>query len=173
EQELWRGIQTRLHQGREIYGGLQDDPRVRDGRILPSETRTLATMLRALAGRADGESETDRFALMRRALVGLGKGGGWGSTNANAFAILSLSDLLGRGSGASGAATLSLSAPGGPRTLSLGEGEPTAFWVATTPGAATLTLAAGATTPVSARAELSYVPAADGSQAASRRDGFV
>lgn len=177
EQELWRGVQTRLHQGREIYGGLQDDPRVRDGRILPSETRTLATMLRALAGRADGESETDRFALIRRALVGLGKGDGWGSTNANAFAILALSDLLGRGSGSvgssGGAATLTLAAPGGPRTLSLGGGEPTAFWVATTPGAAALTLAAGSTTPVSARAELSYVPAAGGSQAPSRRDGFV
>jgi hypothetical protein len=55
----------------------------------------------------------------------------------------------------------------------LGPGEPTAFWVSTAPGAATLTLAAGTTTPVSARAELSYVPAADGSQAPARREGFV
>jgi len=38
--ELWDGLVIRLHQGREIYGGLQVRRQTRNGLILPSETRT-------------------------------------------------------------------------------------------------------------------------------------
>ncbi len=173
EQELWRGLVVRLHQGREIYGGLQDRRAARSGLILPSETRTLAEMTRALAARTAGAEEEQRLGLLAGALIGLGRGDGWGSTNANASAILALAELIGRGGRHPATATLELSTADGLTRLRLGDGEPTAFWRSTAPGAAELRLAAGASGPVQARAELSFLPAAPGSQAVPRRDGFV
>jgi len=46
--ELWDGLVIRLHQGREIYGGLQARREKRAGLILPGETRTVASMTEAL-----------------------------------------------------------------------------------------------------------------------------
>ncbi len=173
EQELWRGMVVRLHQGREIYGGLQDRRAARNGLILPTETRTLAEMTRALASRASDAGEEQRLALLSAALVGLGRGDGWGSTNANASAILALTERLGRGERRGAAAELELRAAGESTHLALTALEPTTFWRSTAPGRAELTLAAGAAAAVMARAELSYLPAAPGGQAEPRREGFV
>ena len=49
---LWDGVVVRLWQGREAYGGLQTTADARNGLILPSETRTVAEVTRALG--ADG-----------------------------------------------------------------------------------------------------------------------
>jgi len=174
ERKLWDGMIVRLHQGREIYGGLQETRAgARNGLILPTETRTLAGMTRALVPRASGADEEQRLGLLTGALIGLGRGDGWGSTNANSSAILALAELIGRGGARAAAAGLDLAAPDGARSFALGEGEPTAFWRSTAPGRAELRLAVGAAGPVAARAEVSYLPAAPGSQAAPRRDGFV
>jgi len=59
--------------------------------ILPSETRTLSEMTRALV-QTDGDNA--RIQLLVDALVTLGRGDGWGSTNANASALLALADLV-------------------------------------------------------------------------------
>src|SRR5574340_834091 len=83
----------RMYQGREIYGGLQETASSRNGLILPSETRTLAEVVRASA--ASGKPEP-RLAVLSDALVTLGQGDGWGSTQANAAAMLALSDYLKR-----------------------------------------------------------------------------
>ncbi|MBN2056502.1 alpha-2-macroglobulin, partial [bacterium] len=48
------GIVTKLHQGREVYGGLQDDFAAQNELILPGEVRTLAQVVRALE-RVDGD----------------------------------------------------------------------------------------------------------------------
>jgi len=173
EQELWRGMVVRLHQGGEIYGGLQDRRAQRNGLILPSETRTLAEMTRALATRASDAAEEARLALLSGALVGLGRGDGWGSTNANASAILALAELLGRGARRGVAAQVELAAAAGTTDLTLDEREATRFWSSAAPGRAELRLAAAAAQPVRVRAELSYLPAAPGAAAAPRREGFV
>jgi hypothetical protein len=90
---LWGGLVLRLYGGRQIYGGLQEGPgrSPANGLILPSETRTVAEMTRALA-RHDGADP--RLATLVEALVTLGGDDGWGSTNANAEALLALSELL-------------------------------------------------------------------------------
>ncbi|HLY57829.1 MAG TPA: alpha-2-macroglobulin family protein, partial [Stellaceae bacterium] len=81
---LWRGLIINQHNGKDVYGGLQE------GRyatlsplILPSETRVLSELLRATAA-----SDDPRRRLVVDALVTLGQGSGWGSTNANAEALL-------------------------------------------------------------------------------------
>jgi|GEM_PF-272602 len=94
---LWGGLVLRLYGGRQIYGGLQEGPghSPANGLILPSETRTVAEMTRALAlhARHDGAADP-RLATLVEALTTLGDGDGWGSTNANAAALLALSELL-------------------------------------------------------------------------------
>jgi hypothetical protein len=173
EEQLWNGTVTRLHQGREIYGGLKEERAARSPLVLPTETRTLATMVQALAPRATGSAEEEKLRLLVAALVGLGKGDGWGTTNANAAAIAALAERLASGRSAAGEAKLALAAPEGARDLTLGPGSPTARWVSTAPGTATLTLAPGGAATVVARVQTSYLPAEDGSRAPARREGFV
>ena len=81
------GAIVQLHQGRETYGGLQHDPSQRSGLILPSESRTLASMTRALALT---DEKHERLPLLVDALVGLGADDGWGTTNANTGALRAL-----------------------------------------------------------------------------------
>jgi hypothetical protein len=169
---LWEGIGIRLHQGREIFGGLAGEERPVDGRLLPSDARTMAEMLRALRATERTPERERRFTLLADALVALGRGDGWGSTNANAAAILALSELLLEGrEGPVARAELRLG--GRTERLEVGGAKPAAHWRSTAPGAAELAVAEDAAAPLSAAAELSYVPAAPGSEAAPRQEGFV
>jgi uncharacterized protein YfaS (alpha-2-macroglobulin family) len=170
--ELWQGIVVRLHQGREIYGGLQGQAEARNGLILPSETRTLAEMARAL-GRADAGDP--RLALLVEALVTLGRGDGWGTTNASAAALLALTERLAERPAGTGAppARLTLRAASGERGLAVGGSTPLVRAAASEAGALELALAGAAARPVGLRVETSYLPQAEGSQAAAAARGFV
>lgn len=169
--ELWGGVTTRLYQGKEIFGGLADRVTTRNQLILASETRTVAEITRSLA-RLDGQNP--RLPLLGNALVQLGKGDGWGTTNANAAALLALSELLAPPFSGAGVQQVRVRLPGQAREVELGPETPTAYLVTTAPGAAeAATGAGGQAAKVVARAEVSYVPAADGSRAAPRREGFV
>ena len=139
----------------------------------------MAEMTRALAGRAGDASQAGKFSLLSGALIARGGGDGWGSTNANASAILALTELLGKGRMEAVAASLTIASQGATVPLALGAGAPTAFWQSMDGGPASVTLVStvpapeAPSSPVGARAELSYLPAAPGSQASPRRDGFV
>ncbi len=85
ENELWNRVQTRLLHGDTIYAGLTDQPA--DPLILPSETRGLAEVIRAVAVTTPQEP---RLGLLRAGLLRLADGDGWGSTNATAFALRAL-----------------------------------------------------------------------------------
>lgn len=166
-QELWSGVVVRLHQGREIYGGLQDRGGSRSGLILPSETRTLAEMTRALVRL---QPKHPRVPVLVEALVTLGRDDGWGTTNANAAALLALSELL-QPPFAAGSHTVRVRMNGAEQVVSLGPDSPVGYAVGTGSGAGEVVLQAGS--GVVARAETTYVPAADGSHAAPRSSGFV
>ena len=75
EKALWDGIVVRLYQGREMYGGLQKEITTRNNLILPTETRTIAQMTRAVA-RYDAKNP--RLPLLVDSLVTLGRDDGWG-----------------------------------------------------------------------------------------------
>jgi uncharacterized protein YfaS (alpha-2-macroglobulin family) len=174
--ELARGVVVRLVQGRESYGGLQSRGESPSGLLLPSEARTLAEMIRALAVFAEGGGEGARagkLELMTKALVARGQKTGWGSTNANAAAMLALAERIERGGG-SAAAELVVRGAGGEETR-LAVGGPrtaAASWIDVAGGPAELAVAS-AEGPVGARVALSYLPSAPGSQAPATGNGFA
>lgn len=169
--ELWSGLVIRLYQGREIYGGLQEKRQARNGLILPSETRTVAEVTRALAR---SEQTDKRFGLLVDALVTLGRDDGWGTTNANASALLALSETLKPPFKASPKASVSIRIDGAEQTIDLSPEAPVGYRFGTGTGAGQAVLkSVDAGGKVVLKAETSYVPAADGSQVAPQSAGFV
>lgn len=90
--DVWNGVVFRLYQGNEIYGGLQETAGSRNALILPSETRTLAEVIRAAS--LSNLAAESRQQVLVNGLVTLGQDDGWGSTNANGAALLSLSTYI-------------------------------------------------------------------------------
>ena len=84
-QTLWGRVQVLARNGQPVYGGLSDIGG--SAFILPSETRALAEVLHTVAGATPDEP---RLKLLRTALVTLGDGDGWGTTNATAAALRAL-----------------------------------------------------------------------------------
>jgi hypothetical protein len=166
-EELWDGVVFRLHQGHEIFGGLQSRRATQSRLILPSETRAVAELTRALSR---AESGDPRVATLVEGLVTLGRGDGWGDTNANASALLALAEHL---EAQTDTPMREISLRLGERTqqLSVGGDTPIAFTHTVDPGAGELSVASGAA--VLARVETSYMPATDGSQVTAESRGFV
>jgi uncharacterized protein YfaS (alpha-2-macroglobulin family) len=171
EPVLLGGLVFRLHQGQEVYGGLQDrNLGARSGLILPSETRTVAEVTRALAELSPDHA---RLPLLVQALVTLGQGDGWGSTNANASALLALSARVDSRTARRGAGvrTIEVKTGGTSRTLTLGPGAPLAF--TSIDGADAIELSASGGGKLVVRAETSWVPAKAGTMAPAISKGFV
>ncbi len=82
---LWSRVNLLSRQGVLVYAGLTDQPQTK--LILPSEARSLAAVLRAVAAVTPSDS---RLPLLRAALLGLADGQGWGTTNATAAALRAL-----------------------------------------------------------------------------------
>ncbi len=91
--DLWKSLIFKLRDGAEVYDGLQYRSRGWGGLILSSETKTMATVARALY---KAEPANSRGRLLIDELVNLGTGDGWGSTNANAVSLMALGDVLGQ-----------------------------------------------------------------------------
>ena len=171
--KVWDGLVIRLYQGKEIYGGLQEGGASRNGLILPSETRTLAEVVRAAAAAPTADP---RLALLTDALVTLGQDNGWGSTQANASALLALADVL-KGKPVQGKApsteTQRLKVTAGVQTQTLEIGSATPMVALSSNSGAKLLLQSDAKKLLIARVETSYLPQALGSQAPSGASGFV
>ena len=161
------GVVTRLYQGREIYGGLQDTASSRNGLILPSETRTLAEVTRAVA--SDPKADP-RLQIYVDALVTLGRGDGWGSTQADASAMLALADVL-KGKPGGEIQKLDMQIGTQSSTLAIGGENPIVDTATNSP--AKITLHSLSKAPLIVRAETSYLPRAPGSEAKSEANGFV
>lgn len=164
---------VRLHQGEEIYGGLQAQRRTRSGLILPGETRTLASMAQALARTAP---DHPRLPVLYDAIVTLGRTDGWGSTNANAAAMLAIGERLKQPR--SGASTHSLALLEGGETLDarLDGANPVKVWTLAGSGAVQVqhSEASGRGAGlVLVRSDAFYLPAQDGSQQQASSHGFV
>ena len=111
---LWQGIIIKLRDGKPVYGGLQDTTR-RNPFIFPSETRTVSEVLRAVSL---DTTPDPRRAVLASALVGLGSGDGWGSTNSDAEAMLGLSQYVSAASTAPQQA-IDVALPSGKQTVTL------------------------------------------------------
>lgn len=166
---VWDGLVFRLHQGKEIYGGLQHQATPQPALILPSETRTVAEATRAVV-RADPQHP--RVQVLTDALVTLGRDDGWGSTNANAAALLALAELLQPPFPAAAPRQVTVELAGATK-LDIGPDQPLASWRSSSTEGGQITLAPGAGRAVAARLETSWIPATDGSQVAPAANGFV
>ena len=144
----------------------------RNGLILPSETRTVAEATRAIARK---DAKNPKLPLLIDALVTLGRDDGWGTTNANASALLALSEVLQPPYAGTAPRTVEVKLGGAaPAALKLGPDAPIGYLAATEGGAGSISVPAGAAgKPVLIRVETTYLPAGDGSQVAPRSDGFV
>lgn len=162
--ELWAGIVFRLQGGQESYGGLQANALTNNPLLLPSETRTLAQVIRATAP----ITTDNRRRLVVDALVGSAGDSGWGNTNANAEAFLALSDYFVNARQAERRATLATG--GRTRTLVLAADSPIARTVERGAEAISLTTA-GET--LALLTDTSFVGASDGSTVAARAEGFA
>ncbi|MBF0588401.1 MAG: alpha-2-macroglobulin [Magnetococcales bacterium] len=89
--QLWSGIKWQLHEGQERYAGLSQAALSDDEMVLPSESRALAQVIRALQAMPRGDP---RSRLLVDSLVALGRGDGWGSVNADAEAFLALAAFM-------------------------------------------------------------------------------
>ena len=168
--DLSQSLIFALRNGEEVYQGLQYRARSWGGLIHSSEIKTLASVARSLYTASPQEPNTR---LLISELISRGDTDGWGNTNANAAALLALSEVL------------RLQTPpstGHQFVLQFGE-EPVELdtngkilsqyeTVASSPGG--VMWKAGPTDNLPyARLTLDYVPAASGDQVAGRNEGFV
>jgi uncharacterized protein YfaS (alpha-2-macroglobulin family) len=162
-QTLWSRVHVLARDGVPAYAGLSDFDA--NPLILPSETRGLAEVTRAVALATPDEP---RLALLRGGLVDLGDADGWGSTNANAAALRALAaswDV------AVSDVPVTAAMPDGAHQVTLGHAVPMARWTTAVPGP--MRASNGGARPVLALHQASYVPGAPGWQAMPVQHGFV
>jgi len=155
-----------LHQGKEVYGGLQDHFSARNPLILPGETRTLAEVARALG---ENQPASPRRQLLIDALIHLGQGDGWGSTQANAAATLALVELLRSDAGTGVQADLTV----GDQTRPVESATPLARLALEGTAGGHLTIPADAPPETAVRLTTRYLPQEDGSRSPRQAHGFV
>lgn len=168
--DLWSSVVFKLREGAEVYGGLQSRIPEWGGLVLASETKTLAGVIRALH---PVEKGNPKLKLMVDELLTSAGDDGWGSTNANAAALLALRDVL-QDRKDRLPATFTLTAGGTPRTLSLDRESPTTHFVTEVTDTLQVTWDGGtAAGPFVARFDASFVPVAPGEMVEAKSYGFV
>jgi uncharacterized protein YfaS (alpha-2-macroglobulin family) len=160
---LWSRVHILARDGKPGFAGLADFDA--DPLMVPSETRGLAEVMRAVAL---ATPEEPRLALLRAGLVALGGPDGWGSTNANAAALRALATAWDVG-GADVPVALTLA--GATRQVALSRAALLLRLPETGPGA--VQVRNGGSRTVLALHESEYVPAGPGAEAAPAQHGFV
>ncbi|MYE90111.1 hypothetical protein F4X33_14065, partial [Candidatus Poribacteria bacterium] len=90
-EDLLKSLVFALRNGKEVYQGLQYRAQSWGGLINSSEVKTLASVARSLYTISPEEPKTQ---LLFDELISRGETNGWGSTNANAAALLALGEVL-------------------------------------------------------------------------------
>ena len=169
-QDLLKSLVFALRNGEEVYQGLQYRAQSWGGLINSSEVKTLANVARSLYTIDPEESKTQ---LLFDELISRGQINGWGSTNANAAALLALGEAFRLQTPPStghqfvmqfGGESVELDTAG--KTVSQYE------TVASSPGGLMWQSGPTDTLPY-ARLTLDYMPAASGDQVAGQNEGFV
>ncbi len=168
--KLADGVATRLWQGREIYAGLREDWSGRNPLVLPDETAAVAVMAQALA-RANAEPARQK--ILVDALVALGRGDGWGTTRANAAALLGLAQFLAPPFEGSRPRTVTVRIGDTRQTLTTDAAHPVGVYNAPSGAAGEVLLGGSEPGTVVLRTDTEYVPLADGSTVAPAAQGFA
>ena len=169
-QDLLKSLVFALRNGEEVYQGLQYRAESWGGLINSSEIKTLASVARSLY---TASPEDPKAHLLFDELISRGETNGWGSTNANAAALLVLGEVFRLQEPPPtghqfvlqfGDASIDFDTTG--KIVSRYETE------ASTPGGVMWKSGPTDTLP-HARLTLDYVPAASGDQVAAKNEGFV
>lgn len=91
EKELWKETVFKLKEGEEVFGGLQQRSMRIGAQVHASEIKNLSGLISAFS--LSGKSP-DKVEMMVNELVTLGSSDGWGNTNVNSNALLSLRDYM-------------------------------------------------------------------------------
>ncbi|MBV8916245.1 MAG: alpha-2-macroglobulin, partial [Acetobacteraceae bacterium] len=158
---LWSRVNILSRDGKPAYGGLTDAAAT--AQILPSEARSLANVVQAVATAAPADP---RLPVLRAGLVGLAGGQGWGNTNATAAALRALAASW-QAPAAPVSATVTL--PNGPVNGNLDQARPLLQASTARPGPVRVSGPAG----LAVLAASDYVPAQPGAQAPAEQNGFV
>ena len=160
---MWSRVKFASRNGVQVYAGQAAESA--SPIILPSETRSLAEMVRAAALTASGDPRANA---LRDALLRLGEGDGWGTTNADAAAIEALAEGWRRPTAPIG---VTFNDGGQDRALTLDANTPVVRHVSSSD--APLKIANGSNAPLVAMIETSYMPAEPGAKAQATSDGFT
>jgi uncharacterized protein YfaS (alpha-2-macroglobulin family) len=109
--------------------------------------------------------------LLVNALVTLGRGDGWGTTNANAEALLALAKFIDSQPTTAPVETIDVTVGETASKIEVGGSKP--IVPLPEPGPAKLTFTSSSEKPVGVLVDAKYVPLADGSQEAPHAEGFV
>ncbi|MBY6241765.1 MG2 domain-containing protein [Methylosinus sp. Sm6] len=161
---MWSRVKILSRNGVQYYAGQAAD--AGNPTILPSETRALAEMVRATALAAPTDA---RAGLLRDALLRLGEGDGWGSTNADAAAIDALADVWRRPQ--SPLAIALAQGDAAPETITLDANMPILRKTSEAPAA--IAIANRGQAPIVALVETRYEPKESGATAAPLSEGFA
>jgi uncharacterized protein YfaS (alpha-2-macroglobulin family) len=94
EKDLWKETVFKLKEGKEVFGGLQQRSMRIGAQVHASEIKNLSGLISAFS--LSGKSP-DKVEMMVDELVTLGSNDGWGNTNVNSNALLSLRDYMEEG----------------------------------------------------------------------------
>ena len=168
--DLLKSLVFALRNGEEVYQGLQYRARSWGGLINSSEVKTLASVARSLY---TASPEEPKAQLLIDELISRGEGNGWGSTNANAAALLTLGEVIRLQTPRATSHQFVLQF--GDESVEFDtDGETVSRYetVASSPGE--LIWKSGSTEILPyARLTVDYVPAASGDQVAGKNEGFV
>lgn len=158
---MWSRVRIVSRNGAPAYGGQTDDGG--DPAILPSETRSLAEMTRAVALAAPNDP---RIGVLRDGLLRLADADGWGSTNATSAALRALAAAWRR--------------PAAPLTVAMTQGASASAIVldanapvARRESAAAFTLTNRGAATVVALVDSEWAPAEPGARARAVSEGFA
>ncbi len=160
---MWGRVKFASRNGIQVYAGQAAESA--SPIILPSETRSLAEMVRAAALAASGDPRAN---VLRDALLRLGEGDGWGTTNADAAAIEALAEGWRRP-----VAPIALTLNDGSQSqpLTIDANNPVVRHV--TQSDAPLAITNSSNAPLIAMVETRYMPAEPGAKAQPISDGFA
>jgi len=160
---MWSRVKFASRNGVQVYAGQAAESA--SPIILPSETRSIAEMTRAAALTASGDPRANA---LRDALLRLGDGDGWGTTNANAAAIEALAEGWRR---PAAPIAVSFNDGGKDQASTLDANAPVARHVSKND--APLKIVNGSNAPLVAMIETDYMPAEPGAKAQPTSDGFA
>ncbi len=162
---MMEGLVFKLNQGVEQFSGQQAS--ALNGLILPSDTRAAGETLRALYRAQPNHA---KIPILVRGIIDLGKESGWGSTNANAAALMALADASTHGHiSTSETNKIRLVSGNESIAMNLDSKSPVVHYT----GTGTAAIELHADRPVGIRHEASYVPGSLGSTVDPAQNGFV